>query len=240
MGILSLFSKKKTSLKDSGVLDGFKDCHTHILPGVDDGVKTIEDSLKILAYNEALGVSELWCTPHVMDDLANKTEMLRERFASLQQAYTGPIRLHLGAEYMLDQEFEQRLQDDDLIPLWDDVILVETSAQVPPFNLLEILENILRKGYRPMMAHPERYRYMQMADYRHLHSLGVYFQLNLGSLAGFYGESVQKTALQLLKAGLYTAAGSDCHRLVSLDSQYQRPVISPDTISALKHISGVQ
>ena len=240
MGILSLFSKKKTSLKDSGVLDGFKDCHTHILPGVDDGVKTIEDSLKILAYNEALGVSELWCTPHVMDDLANRTEMLRERFASLQQAYSGPIKLHLAAEYMLDQEFEQRLNDGDLITLWDNVVLVETSAQVPPYNLLEILENILRKGYRPMMAHPERYRYMQMADYRHLHSLGVYFQLNLGSLAGFYGESVQKTALQLLKAGLYTAAGSDCHRLASLDSQYQRPVISPDTISELKHISGVQ
>lgn len=239
MGILSFFSKKKTSLKDSGVLDGFKDCHTHILPGVDDGVKTIDDSLKILAYNEALGVRELWCTPHVMDDLANKTEMLRERFTSLQQAYSGSIKLHLGAEYMLDQEFEQRLQDDDLITLWDDVVLVETSAQVPPYNLLEILENILRKGYRPMMAHPERYRYMQMADYRHLHNLGVLFQLNLGSLVAYYGESVQKTALQLLKEGLYTAAGSDCHRLASLDSQYQRSVLSPEIVSDLKRLSGI-
>lgn len=236
MGIFSLFRNTKTSLQESGVLSGLCDIHTHILPGVDDGVKTIEQSLEILAYMESLGVNELWCTPHVMDDIPNQTDDLKTRFAQLQEAYQGPIKLNLAAEYMLDSEFENRLEKDDLLKLHGDVVLVETSSNVPPYNLLDLLEKILSKGYRPMMAHPERNRYMQKADYRHLHQLGVYFQLNLGSTIGYYGETAQKKSWNLLADGLYKAAGSDCHRLISVQEQYNRAVLPKEVIADIQKL----
>lgn len=236
MGIFSLFRNTKTSLQESGVLSGLCDIHTHILPGVDDGVKTMEQSLEILAYMESLGVNELWCTPHVMDDIPNQTDDLKTRFAQLQEAYKGPIKLNLAAEYMLDSEFENRLEKDDLLKLPGDIVLVETSSNVPPYNLLDMIEKILSKGYRPMMAHPERNRYMQKADYRHLHQLGVYFQLNLGSTIGYYGETAQKKSWNLLADGLYKAAGSDCHRLISVQDQYNRAVLPKEVIADIQKL----
>ena len=100
MGFLGLFRKQRTSLSDSGVLNGLCDCHSHLLPGVDDGVATIEQSLEVLAYLESQGVAEVWCTPHVMEDVPNETDALRARFAELQDAYKGPIKLNLAAEYV--------------------------------------------------------------------------------------------------------------------------------------------
>lgn len=236
MGLLDLFRNKKASLLESGALEDFRDCHSHVLPGVDDGVKTIEESLEILAYMEAAGISELWCTPHVMDDVPNRTEALRERFSQLKDAYHGPIKLNLAAEYMLDSEFENRLAEGDLMTMNEDVVLVETSANVPPFNLLDMLERLKSKGYRPMMAHPERNRYMEQPDYRHLREIGVHFQLNLGSVVGFYGESAQKKACMLLNHGWYDAVGTDCHRLNILQSQLNRAVLPKEVIDDLKNL----
>ena len=141
MGLFSIFRKQKTSISDSGLLKGFCDCHTHLLPGVDDGVATIEQSLEVLAYMESQGVSEVWCTPHVMDDIPNPTELLLRKFEELKTAYKGNIKLNLAAEYMLDSEFEKRLAEGDLLKMWDDVVLVETSTNIPPYNLLNLLEH---------------------------------------------------------------------------------------------------
>ena len=115
MGLFGLFGGRKESLITSGLLSGARDCHTHILPDVDDGVRTMEQALEILAYEESAGISEVWCTPHVMEDVPNATEQLLDRFAELRAAYKGPVQLHLAAEYMLDTEFEKRLDEKDLI-----------------------------------------------------------------------------------------------------------------------------
>ena len=93
----------------SSQLSRFSDCHSHILPGVDDGVKTMEVALQVLQRYEQYGIAEVWCTPHVMEDIPNTTEQLKARFAELQDAYHGPVRLHLAAEYMMDELFEERL-----------------------------------------------------------------------------------------------------------------------------------
>ncbi len=90
--------KKRILLKDSGIFEGFTDWHSHILPGVDDGVRTMEEALEILRLYEGLGVKTVWLTPHIMEDTPNTTAHLRERFAELQAAYTGPITLHPAAE----------------------------------------------------------------------------------------------------------------------------------------------
>ena len=84
MGLLDFFRKKKISLADSGILKGMSDCHSHILPGVDDGVSDIQKSIEILAYMESVGISQVWCTPHIMDDYPNQTDVLQAKFAQLR------------------------------------------------------------------------------------------------------------------------------------------------------------
>ncbi len=211
--------KKRVSLKDSGVFKGFTDWHSHILPGVDDGVQTMEESLNILSLYEELGVGTVWLTPHIMEDIPNATEHLRERFAQLQEAYGGSIRLHLAAENMLDILFEERFSKNDLLPLGEDGdhLLVETSYFNPPVGLKDILLRIKAKGYYPVLAHPERYVYMSEADYRQIKDMGVKLQLNLFSLAGMYGPEAQKKAEYLLKQGWYDRMGTDIHSLRALE-----------------------
>ena len=191
------------------------DCHSHLLPGVDDGVRTEEEALRILGAMERKGVERLWLTPHIMEDIPNTTADLRDRFLILKEAYHGSIQLHLAAEYMLDNLFAERLAANDLLPLTEGkrYLLVETSYFNAPMNLHALLEDIKKRGYYPLLAHPERYEYMTIADYRHLKSQGIAFQLNLPSLAGSYGSHVQKKAEQLMKQGLYDLYGSDTHRL---------------------------
>ena len=208
------FKSKRTDLTTSGLLGGFTDFHCHLLPGVDDGVQTMEESLEILAEYEKYGIREVWLTPHIMEDIPNTTADLRDRFLMLKEAYHGSIQLHLAAEYMLDNLFAERLAADDLLPLTEGkrYLLVETSYFNAPINLHVLLDDIRKHGYYPLLAHPERYEYMSMADYHDLKSAGIAFQLNLPSLTGAYGRHVQKKAEKLLKQGYYDLYGSDTHR----------------------------
>lgn len=207
--------KKKTTFESSGVFRGFIDYHSHILPGVDDGVRKMEDSLAILQEYEHLGIEEVWCTPHIMEDIPNTTSQLRERFAELQEAYNGTIVLHLAAEYMLDNLFAERLTARDILPLDElshDKILVETSYFNPPFGLMHTLDDIKSKGYYPVLAHPERYMYMQDENYyKNLKQKGVLFQLNIGSTCGVYGKTAKQKADMLIKNDYYNYKGTDLH-----------------------------
>lgn len=218
--MFGLFSKK-TTLLGSGIFQGMTDFHSHILPGVDDGIKTMEDALAVLKCYERLGVKEVWCTPHIMEDLPNTTERLRERFAELCAAYNGSIVLHLAAENMMDSLFMERLSDGDVLPLTEDEnhLLVETSYFSGPSNLKEILYAVMSAGYFPVLAHPERYLYMEMKDYENLHRMGVKFQLNVLSLCGVYGEPQRKKAEALYKKGMYSFIGTDIHSLMGFEQR---------------------
>lgn len=238
MSILGFFDKKK-SLSESGLLAGSIDCHSHILFGVDDGIRTLEDSLAALSEEEQAGVAEVWCTPHVMEDVPNTTSSLMQCFDELTHAYKGQIKLHLAAEYMLDNLFEKRLQDKDLLVMEDNKVLVETSTLTPPVNFFEILENAQKAGYRPILAHPERYRYLRQGDVARLERMGVTFQLNLASVIGFYGEAVQSRALEFLRRDSYAVTGTDCHRVNALKELYSRRELSKDTLNRLQKIINI-
>ena len=203
------------------------DFHSHVLPGVDDGVRTMEEALTILDRLAREGVEALWLTPHIMEDVPNKTEALKARFAELQAAYSGPVRLHLSAEYMLDSLFVERLETRDLLPFGErgDHLLVETSCFTPPMDLDGLLGRIRSAGFFPVLAHPERYFYMDRKDYKRLAGAGVLFQLNLGSIAGAYGREVRQKARWLLRHRFYTVAGSDLHRERMVDTilTYKHP-----------------
>lgn len=227
-----LFFKKHISLKDSGIFQGFTDWHCHLLPGVDDGIQTMEESLQVLALYEQLGICEVWLTPHIMEDMPNTTQGLKERFAELRASYQGSITLHLAAENMLDNLFEERLANNDLLPLGTEGkhLLVETSYFNPPMGLNNILLRIKARGYVPILAHPERYVYMDEDDYRQLKVMNVQFQLNLPSIVGGYGAEVKKKAERLLKNGLYDLTGSDTHRHAAWETTIARKILNTDNL----------
>lgn len=212
------FKKKVVSLKESGMFDGFTDWHSHILPGVDDGIKTLEESLDVLRAYEELGFKKVWLTPHIMEDYPNTPADLRARFEELKNAWTGNVEIKLAAENMLDSLFEERLESGDLLPIGDEGnhLLVETSYYTPPYGMDEMLEKIRQKGYFAVLAHPERYRYMEKSDYKKYKDMGLLFQMNFVSLVGGYGEAAQKKAEWLLSEGMIDLLGSDVHRLESM------------------------
>lgn len=227
--------RKCTSLIDSGIFKGFTDWHSHILPGVDDGVQTMEESLAILCLYETLGVTTVWLTPHIMEDIPNTTAGLKERFSELQAAYTGDVKLHLAAENMLDNLFEERLERNDLLPIGKDGkhLLVETSYFNPPMGLNNILLRIKAKGYVPVLAHPERYIYMDDIHYKQLKELGVCFQVNLLSFIGMYGHEARKRAKFLLKEKLVNFYGTDIHRSQTFSRAITMKSLKPSISIAL-------
>lgn len=232
------FTRKRYSLLESGLLKGSADRHCHILPGVDDGIRTMEEALDALSWYGLQGVSEVWLTPHIMEDIPNAIGALLERFRQLEEAYCGPVKLHLASENMLDSLFAERLASRDLLPLGTEGknLLVETSYFNPPAGFDEMLGMIAEAGYEPVLAHPERYVYMEMADYRALAGAGIKLQLSLPSLCGSYGRAAQKKAHEILKAGLYSLCGSDLHRLAAFREAASAKVLDGETIKILEKL----
>lgn len=209
------FKKKISTLEKSGIMREFTDWHSHILPGVDDGVPDMETALATLDAYGQLGVRRIWLTPHIMEDYPNTTDALRKRFAELKEAYKGDIELNLAAENMLDSLFAERLEARDLLPIGKEGthLLVETSYFNPPMDFDDMIDDIQSAGYYPVLAHPERYRYMNQADYKDLRRRGVLFQLNMMSLVGMYGNTAREKAEWMLREGMAELTGTDIHRI---------------------------
>lgn len=228
---MGLFSSKKALLP---LFDGFVDYHCHILPGVDDGVQTMESSLKILSAYHKMGVRRVYLTPHIMEDVPNTPEGLTARFeelkAFLEEFGKGEEfpELGLASENMMDMLFEKRLEKGELLPLPGKRLLVETSYYNPPFNMRDLLFKVKSSGMTPVLAHPERYIYMSDSDYEELKGEDIVFQLNLSSLSGFYGSEARKKAESMLKKGYYELVGTDLHRWSVLEAYTK--VLLPKTI----------
>lgn len=236
---MHLFAKKY-SISENRLLEGATDHHSHILYGVDDGVSRPEESLAILSILEEEGLRSLWLTPHTMEDVPNTTAGLKERFEELKAMYHGPIELHLASEYMMDEMFERHLAEKDfLFHKEEGSILMETSTWSGPYNFWDIIDRTMRSGFRPVLAHPERYDYMMENDYSRLHIMGVRFQLNYPSLLGYYGDRVKAKAEAMLKRGWYDMAGSDCHRHRSISRLLDERVLKKEVAEALKSLLSV-
>lgn len=230
-----MFFSNKIKVIDFGLFRGYTEMHCHVLPGVDDGVQDIEESLRILQKMQEVGVAEVWFTPHTMEDYPNNAEGLRKVFEELKHRIEDDsLQLHLSSEYMLDMNFEQMLTSGaELLPHKDNQLLVETSYFNPPYDLYGMLEEVRQKGYFPLLAHPERYVYMDEDDYKKLKDLGIRFQLNLPSLTGHYGETAKKKAQYLIKKNWYDTCGMDTHSEQSFRSFLQHKI-------ARKHLSYCQ
>lgn len=238
---------RKYSLEESGVLKGAVDIHTHILSGVDDGIKSSDSSLAALSKMRELGVREVWLTPHVMEDFPNGTEFLKTRFAELMSLLAeggccneveAGMKLHLAAEYMVDSLFFERLAKNDLLTFPNRTVLVEFSTIAPPLDFFGSLERIKSAGYWPMLAHPERYPYLALKDFRKLVDMGVILQMNTSSISGHYGKVVKKRARWILREGLYRAIGSDTHRVKQISAVAEAKTLEKKDIEALRNIAG--
>lgn len=194
--------------------NGLVDHHSHILPCVDDGIQSLEESLKVLAWYEELGVERVVFTPHIMDDYPRNTpDNLRAEFAKFKANYSGRVELSLAAEYMLDLRFEREVQRGDMLTLSHDHLLVECSYVEAPINFHQSLHSLMQRGYFVVMAHAERYLFLSMSDYRRLREMGVKFQLNILSVLGTYGKEVAQRARALLDLSYYDIVGLDLHNL---------------------------
>ncbi len=207
--------KKTPPLGDFAFLE--TDMHSHLLPGIDDGAKNIEDSLSLIAQLQEMGYRHLITTPHIMADLyPNTPEIIRGKLAEVQTAIKAAglnVTLDAAAEYLMDEGFEPLLEKGDLLTLPGNRVLVEMSFISAPPKLEQYLFRLQTKGYRPLLAHPERYLFFRedFKRYAELKERGCEFQLNLLSLTGYYGKPTRENALALLKAGLIDYLGTDLH-----------------------------
>ena len=225
----------KYSLQQSDFLKGWTDRHSHILPGVDDGIQTIEDSIAILSMYEQMGVKKVWLTPHIMEDCPNTPEKLKTRFEELKSAYKGNIELALSAENMMDGLFIKRQEQGILMPYGDNnnELLIETSYVQPPMRMESILRDMQKAGITPVLAHPERYLYMDAEKYENIKEMGVKFQLNITSLIGAYGNQVKERAEYLLNEGYYNYSGSDAHSYHAIQRAFEHKCLKKNIVSAI-------
>lgn len=196
------------------------DLHSHLVPGIDDGAKDIDESIALILALMNLGYKKLITTPHTMFDNYRNTpitilsglEILEKECQKLG------LRIELGAasEYYVDEGLIELIIKGDVLTIADKYLLFETSYTHRPYRLEEIIFEIGAAGHIPMLAHPERYRYMKEQDYAKLKELGVMFQVNLNSFNGYYGSGAQKNAHFLSENGFIDFLGSDTHNLHQL------------------------
>jgi tyrosine-protein phosphatase YwqE len=219
---LRFLSKKDVPFKEI-VPNGYIDIHSHLLPGIDDGVKTIYQSGYILEQFESFGIKKVITTPHVMQDIwPNSSQTIISNLKKLKDSLTPlgirNIELQAGAEYMIDDLFYERIKNNDILPLHNNYILVEMSTFAPPINLNEIVFEIKLAGYIPILAHPERYSFYQndLKKYDILKKAGFLFQLNLLSMSGYYGDHIKFFAKKLINLGYIDFTGTDIHNYYQL------------------------
>ena len=235
-----LFFKKKIPLTDF-FTDGFVDIHSHLLPGIDDGAKDMDTSIALLLKMASYGIKNFITTPHVLGNVyPNSSEVIKQKLAAvkkeLEKRKIKGISIQAAAEYMLDEEFSALLDQKDILVLKDNYILVEMSYFSAPINLYELLFKIQLKGYKPVLAHPERYNFYHtdFKSYYKLKQAGCLFQLNLLSLTDQYGKGVQKTSEKLLKENLYDFVGTDTHHQNHLELLPK--IGTKKTLEKIKHL----
>ena len=236
------FFQKKTPLTNLFPAD-FVDIHSHFLPNIDDGSKSMDESVALLRRMHGFGIKSIICTPHVMESVwENAAETIQRKLdalnAHLKSIEFTDITLRTAAEYMLDANFDRLLKTEKLLTLKDNYILVELSFLNAPINLYETLFQIQIAGYKPVLAHPERYSYFHndFKEYAKLKAAGCLFQLNLLSLSNYYGSSVTAAALQLLKHQLIDFTGTDTHKHHHLD--FLEKVVDGKVLKLIEPILG--
>ncbi len=218
MGVFgTLLGKKEYPEFDYSVLG--VDMHSHLIPGIDDGARTMEDTLEMLTAFKSLGYSKIVTTPHIKQgSFDNTTDVIRQGELEVKKALEEinlDIEFEAAAEYYFDYSFLERIESNDILSFSDGHVLVEFSFHQPPMGYKEMIFALQMKEYTPIIAHFERYPYYHgsVKKAESLRDRGAKIQINLLSLFGHYGQEIQKQAALLIKAGQVDLVASDCHRI---------------------------
>jgi protein-tyrosine phosphatase len=218
MGLLDRLFRKKTRLASESFVNPITtELHSHLIPGIDDGVQTLQESMDVLRHLSSLGYKKVITTPHIMGDFyKNSPENIlpgMELVRATLKEQNIPIDFHAAAEYMVDDSLQEKIDAGNLLTFGNKHVLIEMPFMEPAPNLKEILFSLQINGYKPVLAHPERYPYYAARPqmYEELFASEVMFQVNIYSLVGYYSPQVQKAAEYLLERKMVNMIGSDTH-----------------------------
>ena len=215
-------SKPKVSIGDFSAIA--VDMHSHLIPAIDDGSKSNDESLIMIRKLEELGYKKIITTPHIMSGgYDNTTEIIQNGTKQLNEFLAKEsvgVKLECSSEYYLDGHFDNLIAKNDLMPFGNNYILFELSYMFKPNNLETAIFNLELEGYKPILAHPERYKYMadkSLDQYRKIRDSGVKLQLNLFSLVGAYGDLSRQIGEQLIAEKMVDFVGTDLHNPLQLN-----------------------
>ena len=213
-------SKTEPDLSFIGV-----DMHSHLLPALDDGLKTMDETIHFIQQLQSLGYQKFICTPHIITDLhPNSPSTILPRLEEVRKVLKEknvPVQIEAAAEYMVDIDFENSIRNgSQLLTIGDKNILIEMSYIGPSPNIEQVIFDLNMKGLKPIIAHPERYLYYHndFEKYQRFIDLGAILQVNLLSLLGYYGKNVKIIAEKLIKHKMINFAGTDMHHTNHLNA----------------------
>ena len=215
---------KKTKLKTT------TDIHSHLIPEIDDGCFNMDESLNLIRQLKKLGYKKLIITPHIMMcKYPNNSKIIKQGLFELRgmlKVKNIDIEVQAAAEYYCDKDFLKQIKINELLTFGNKYVLFELPYTTKPDCLEEVIRNLLKAHYKPVLAHPERYRFLtEVLHFRALKKLGLLFQINVNSLGGFYGVEVQKKAKMLTLKGMVDFIGSDIHHQKYMDA-YEENIFS--------------
>jgi len=214
--MFSLFGSFKKTTPDLSFIG--VDMHSHLLPGLDDGLQEMQQTMEFMRRLQELGYKKLICTPHILSEVyPNSPGTILPKLGFVREALKEnniDIQVDAAAEYMVDLDFENYIQaDKQLLTFGKNFILIEMSYVAASNNIENVIFQLRLKGLQPILAHPERYNYYlgNIEQYQRFIDLGCYLQINILSLLGYYGEGAKNTAQTLLKKNMVTFVGTDMH-----------------------------
>ncbi len=191
------------------------DMHSHVLPGIDDGAQTPEESIMLIKKMMELGITKIIATPHIMADYyRNTAETINGALAVLKTELKKQqidIDIEAAAEHYFDETFEDRIDNNKLMTMGDNYVLFEFSFVSMPPNVVPIIQKLKAQGYKPILAHPERYPYIDIEQLRNFREWGLNLQINSIALTGYYGKESKKMAETLIDHQLVDFISSDMH-----------------------------
>jgi len=242
---MALFNLFKSKVPPADLSQLVTDIHSHFIPGLDDGAKSIDDSLELLTAMEALGYRKVITTPHVLSDsYRNTPEIILDGLSKVREALIKAginIKIEAAAEYYLDYDFEKKLKENKVLTFGGEkkYLLWEIAFVNPPDSMNQTIFEMLTQGYKPVLAHVERYSFWQRdyKKYEELAGRGVLLQMNINSLTGHYSAETRKAAHWLIDKDMISFLGSDCHHTghiklmkSALNDKYLRKALSSSKI----------
>lgn len=222
MSFLTFIFGMKQAIPDEDFI--FVDMHSHLIPNIDDGSKSLEESVVLIQELVKLGYKKIVTSPHIMGYFYKNTpDIILSGLATLKERLNVEnidVQIEAAAEYYLDEWFIEKLNNDvPLMTFGNNYVLFETSYMNEPAQLHQAIFLMRTLGYTPVLAHPERYIYLysDFSEFKKIYEMDVLFQINLNSLAGYYSKAAKQFAEKLIDNNMVDFVGTDCHGVRHLD-----------------------